>query len=160
MLFRSLPKVLQPSAGRRMMRHVLDSARALAPGAVREVYGHGGEQVRAQFNDADGVNWVEQAQRLGTGHAVMQALPAIPDDARVLVLYGDVPLVTVPTLQQLAKAHAALAVLVAELDDPRGYGRVLLDGDGRVTAVVEQGGASSQESSWHRPHTGFNAADA
>src|SRR3546814_19746893 len=102
----TLPKVLQPIAGRPMLRHVLDSARALAPDAVHVVYGHGGEQVRAQFSDADGVNWVEQAQRLGTGQAVMQALPEIPDDARVLVLSGHVPLGTVPTLHKERKGGA------------------------------------------------------
>ncbi len=156
----TLPKVLQPIAGRPMLRHVLDAARALAPDAIHVVYGHGGEQVRAQFSDADAVNWVEQTQRLGTGHAVMQALPAIPEDARVLVLYGDVPLVTVPTLQALAKAHAALAVLVAELDDPTGYGRVLLDGNGRVRAVVEQRDASAEERVVRRINTGLIAVDA
>ena len=156
----TLPKVLQPIAGRPMLRHVLDAARALSPDAVHVVYGHGGEQVRAQFSDAEGVNWVEQAQRLGTGHAVAQALPLIPDDARVLVLYGDVPLVTVATLQQLAKAPAALAVLVAELDDPTGYGRVLLDGNGRVRAVVEQRDASAEERAVRRINTGLIAVDA
>jgi len=156
----ALPKVLQPIAGRPMLRHVLDAAGALSPDAIHVVYGHGGEQVRARFSDADSFNWVEQTQRLGTGHAVMQALPAIPDDARVLVLYGDVPLVTVPMLQELAKAPAALAVLVAELDDPTGYGRVLLDGNGRVRAVIEQRDASAEERVVRRINTGLIAADA
>lgn len=156
----ALPKVLQPIAGRPMLRHVLDSARALSPDAIHVVYGHGGEQVRAAFADSTEVRWVEQAQRLGTGHAVMQALPAIPDEARVLVLYGDVPLVTVATLQELAKAPVALAVLVAELDDPNGYGRILLDGNGRVRAIVEQRDASAEECAVRRINTGLIAVDA
>lgn len=156
----ALPKVLHTVAGRPMLRHVLDAARALMPDAIHVVYGHGGEQVRAHFAESTDLDWVEQAQRLGTGHAVTQALPMIPDDARVLVLYGDVPLVTVPTLQELAKAPAPLAVLVAELDDPTGYGRVLLDGNGRVRAVIEQRDASADERAVRRINTGLIAVDA
>lgn len=156
----SLPKVLQCIAGRPMLRHVLDAAQALAPDAIHVVHGHGGEQVRAHFAASSEVHWVEQAQRLGTGHAVAQALPAIPDDARVLVLYGDVPLVTVPNLQELAKAPASLSVLVAELDDPTGYGRILLDGNGRVRAVVEQRDADPEERAVRRINTGLIAVDA
>src|SRR5688572_16431974 len=91
----ALPKVLMPLAGRPMLAHVLDTARALGAAAIHVVHGHGGAQVQEAFAaDADLV-WAEQKQQLGTGHAVRQAMPGIPDTARVLVLYGDVPLITV-----------------------------------------------------------------
>ena len=102
----ALPKVLQPIAARPMLAHVLDAARALQPVAIHVVYGHGGEAVRAAFADQQDLEWAEQAQRLGTGHAVQQAMPDVPDGAQVLVLYGDVPLITPETLQRLLAAPA------------------------------------------------------
>ncbi|MFO7326439.1 MAG: NTP transferase domain-containing protein, partial [Pseudomonadota bacterium] len=96
----ALPKVLQPLAGKPLLRHVLDVARELGPAAVHVVYGHGGEQVRAAFPD-EPVHWALQAEQKGTGHAVMQAMPAIPDEHLVLVLYGDVPLLRASTLRTL-----------------------------------------------------------
>src|SRR5678815_2722948 len=119
------------------IRDSVATARALEAAGIHIVYGHGGEQVRAAFADQSDLHWAEQARQLGTGHAVQQALPAIPDDARVLVLYGDVPLIRVETLRLLLQAPA-LAVLAAVLDDPTGYGRLLLDATGHVAAVVEQ----------------------
>lgn len=156
----AMPKVLQPLAGRPLLRHVLDRARALRAEGVHVVYGHGGEQVRERFAGLSGITWVEQAQRLGTGHALQLAMPGIPDDARVLVLYADVPLVSVPSLQALAAAPVPLAVLVAERDDPSGYGRVLLDGNGRVRAIVEDRDAGPEERGVRRINTGLIAADA
>src|SRR5262245_59255657 len=88
----ALPKVLQPLAGRPLLKHVIDTARTLGPVGIHVVYGHGGEQVRAALAE-EAVSWVEQAQQLGTGHAVMQAVPLLSDDDLVLVLYGDVPLI-------------------------------------------------------------------
>ena len=85
------PKVLQPIAGRPMLGHVIAAARALEAAGIHIVYGHGGDQVRAVFADQSDLHWAEQARQLGTGHAVQQAMPAVPDDARVLVLYADVP---------------------------------------------------------------------
>src|SRR5579864_9476647 len=96
----ALPKVLQPLAGRPLLKHVIDTARALKPAAIQVVYGHGGEQVRGALND-EGVSWILQQPRLGTGHAVLQAMPQIADDQMVLVLYGDVPLISRATLSQL-----------------------------------------------------------
>src|SRR5690606_25011562 len=96
----ALPKVLQPLAGRPLLRHVLDAARQLQPAGVHIVHGHGGEQVRAAFAD-EPVQWALQAEQKGTGHAVMQAMPDIPDGHLVLVLYGDVPLLRASTLQAL-----------------------------------------------------------
>ena len=121
------PKVLLPVAGRPMLAHVIDAARALGAEAIHIVYGHRGEAVRAAFADDADLRWVEQAQQLGTGHAVQQAMPGIPDGARVLVLYGDVPLIEAETLKRVLAQRGALAVLGAELADPTGYGRLVLD---------------------------------
>ncbi|HTD29670.1 MAG TPA: NTP transferase domain-containing protein, partial [Xanthomonadaceae bacterium] len=114
----ALPKVLQPIAGRPMLAHVIDTARALGAEGIHVVYGHGGAQVRSAFVDQADLVWAEQAQQLGTGHAVQQAMPGVPDGARVLVLYADVPLIAAETLRGLLMADGGLAVLVAELDDP------------------------------------------
>ena len=133
-----LPKVLLPLAGRPMLAHVLDTARALRPEGLHVVYGHRGEQVRTVFARDTDIHWVHQSEQRGTGHAVRLALHHIPDPARILVLYGDVPLLRAETLKELVRTHAELAVLAAELDDPSGYGRVLRDGLGRVRAIVEE----------------------
>lgn len=110
----SRPKVLQPIAGQPMLAQVIAAARALDPAGIHIVYGHGGDQVRAAFADQADLHWAEQAQQLGTGHAVEQAMPQVPDAATVLVLYGDVPLIRSETLQRLLAAPGRLAVLVAE----------------------------------------------
>ncbi len=156
----ALPKVLQPIAGRSMLGHVIDTARALGAERIHVVYGHGGEAVRDAFKDEADLSWVEQAERLGTGHAVQQAVPALPDNARVLVLYGDVPLVQASSLLPLVKAPGALAVLVAELADPTGYGRVLIDAQERVQAIVEQKDATPEQRAVRSVNTGLIAADA
>src|SRR5262245_13527299 len=104
-----LPKVLQPLAGRPLLKQVIDTAQALQPAEVRVVYGHGGERVREALK-SETVSWVLQAEQLGTGHAVMQALPQMPDDRLVLVLYGDVPLIRRGTLEELVKLAGANAV--------------------------------------------------
>ena len=120
----ALPKVLQPLAGRPMLEHVLATARQLSPAALHVVYGHGGEQVRAAFAGQTDLHWALQAEQLGTGHAVMQAMPAIPDDHTVLVLCGDVPLVGADIAAKLAAdaADGDLALLTAVVPDPAGYG--------------------------------------
>ncbi|MCP4517845.1 MAG: NTP transferase domain-containing protein, partial [Delftia sp.] len=138
-------KVLMPLAGRPLLAHVLDAARALQPALIHLVYGHGGDQVLAAFDGQPGLQWVLQAERLGTGHAVGQALRGVPDDARVLVLYGDVPLIRAPTLQQLVQADAVLSLLATRVDNPHGYGRVLRDGNGHVRAVVEEKDADDSQ---------------
>src|ERR1700675_2651806 len=115
-----LPKVLHPLAGRPLLAHVLDAARALAPRKIAVVHGHGAEKVRAAFPDPS-IDWVLQAEQLGTGHAVQQALKRIAADADVLILYGDVPLVRAATLKRLLEAaHGGVALLTAELPDPQG----------------------------------------
>jgi bifunctional UDP-N-acetylglucosamine pyrophosphorylase/glucosamine-1-phosphate N-acetyltransferase len=156
----SLPKVLHRIAGRPMLAHVIAAARALAPEGIHIVYGHGGEQVRAAFADQPDLDWAEQARQLGTAHAVQQATPAIPDGANVLVLYGDVPLITPATLRRLLGAPGRLAVLAAELPDPTGYGRILRDAEGRVSAIVEHKDATSDERQVRLVNTGVIAAEA
>ena len=97
----ALPKVLQPLAGRPLLEHVIRAARAIQPAAIHVVHGHGAEQVRAAFAEQTDLKWALQAEQLGTGHAVVQAMPAIPDDHQVLVLCGDVPLIRPQTLERL-----------------------------------------------------------
>ncbi|ROU04425.1 bifunctional UDP-N-acetylglucosamine diphosphorylase/glucosamine-1-phosphate N-acetyltransferase GlmU [Lysobacter enzymogenes] len=152
-------KVLQKIAGRPMLAHVIDTARALRPAGIHLVYGHGGEQVRAAFAGQDDLRWSEQEQRLGTGHAVQQAMPGVPQDARVLVLYGDVPLIAAATLQRLLDAPGRLAVLVADLDDPTGYGRIVRDPEGRVGRIVEHKDADDDERAIRTVNTGILVAD-
>jgi len=155
------PKVLQPVAGRPMLAHVIATARSLGAAGIHVVYGHGGDQVRAAFADQPDLHWAEQAQQLGTGHALQQAMPGVPEAARVLVLYGDVPLITADSLRGLlAAAGDGLAVLTETLDDPTGYGRVLLGDDGRVQAIVEQKDADAAQRAVRLVNTGVIAAPA
>ncbi len=157
----ALPKVLQPLAGRPLLAHVLDVARELKPAAIHVVYGHGGEQVR-QVCDADDLSWVLQAEQKGTGHAVMQAMPQIPPAHEVLILCGDVPLVRAGVLKALVAASAGerLAVLTACLDDPAGYGRIVRDDAGHVSAIVEERDATARQRALHEINTGLMACPA
>jgi len=152
-------KVLQKIAGKPMLGHVIDTARQLGAAGIHVVYGHGGEQVRAAFAEQGDLHWTEQEQRLGTGHAVQQAMPSVPVDARVLVLYGDVPLITVDTLQRLLAAPGRIAVLVADLDDPTGYGRIVRDPQGRVGRIVEHKDADDEQREIRTVNTGILVAD-
>jgi bifunctional UDP-N-acetylglucosamine pyrophosphorylase / glucosamine-1-phosphate N-acetyltransferase len=155
------PKVLQPIAGRAMLGHVIDRARELDAAGVHVVFGHGGDAVRAAFADDADLHWAEQAEQLGTGHAVAQAMPAVPDEAQVLVLYADVPLLTTATLHALLAVAAARAgVLADELADPSGYGRVLLDDTGDVKAIVEHKDASEAQRAVRLINTGVVCAPA
>ncbi len=156
----ALPKVLQPVAGRPMLAHVVEAARALEPAAVHVVYGHGGDQVREAFSGWNDLQWAEQDRQLGTGHAVAQAMPDVPDDARVLVLYGDVPLIRTETLQRLLDVQGRLAVLVAEPADPSGYGRIVRNSEGHVAAIVEHKDADEEQRRIRTVNTGIIAADA
>jgi bifunctional UDP-N-acetylglucosamine pyrophosphorylase/glucosamine-1-phosphate N-acetyltransferase len=156
-----LPKVLQPLAGRPLLAHVVDTARSLKPDAIHIVHGHGGESVRATIAGAD-IRWALQAEQKGTGHAVVQAMPGIPDDHTVLVLYGDVPLIRAATLSDLvARAGPKLLTLLsARLDDPAGYGRVIRDTAGRVARIVEHKDANHKERAVSEINTGVLAAPA
>jgi bifunctional UDP-N-acetylglucosamine pyrophosphorylase / glucosamine-1-phosphate N-acetyltransferase len=154
-----LPKVLHPLAGRPLLSHVLSAARQLDPDSIHVVYGHGGDTVRARIPEAD-VQWVEQREQLGTGHAVNQVLPALSDDEAVLVLYGDVPLVQPSTLMPLVLAArgGALGLLTAHADDPSGYGRIVRDAEGRVRAIVEEKDADPTQRAITEINTGLLAA--
>jgi len=156
-----LPKVLQPLAGQPILQHVLNAAKRLGAGSLHVVYGHGGEKVRTALA-SEPINWVLQAEQLGTGHAVAQAMPHIPDDHDVLILYGDVPLVRVDTLQQLADAgqHGNVGLLTVVLADPSGYGRVVRDGANNVVRIVEQKDANTKERAINEVNTGLLAVPA
>lgn len=156
----ALPKVLQPIAGRPMLAHAIDTARQLQPAAIHVVYGHGGEAVRQAFADQPDLRWAEQGQQLGTGHAVLQAMPEVPDAATVLVLYGDVPLIRAETLRHLLSQPGRLAVLVAEVADPTGYGRIVRNAEGKVGAIVEQKDASDEQRSIRTINTGIITAES
>lgn len=156
----SLPKVLQPIADRPMLAHVLGVARALQPQRIHIVVGHGADAVRKAFADAGDLIFVQQYERLGTGHALQQALPGIGDGARVLVLYGDVPLIRAQTLRPLVESPHALSVLAAEPADPDGYGRILRDPQGHVAAIVEHKDADAEQRAIRLVNTGILAADA
>jgi bifunctional UDP-N-acetylglucosamine pyrophosphorylase/glucosamine-1-phosphate N-acetyltransferase len=156
----SLPKVLHPLAGRPLLAHVLDTARGLSPRKIVVVHGHGAAQVKQAFPERD-LEWVLQAEQLGTAHAVMQAMPLVGPDAEVLVLYGDVPLVRAETLKRLLGAgRDGLAVMTAELEDPAAYGRVVRDAAGRVKRMVELRDASPVEREIREINAGFYALSA
>ena len=157
----ALPKVLHPIGGRPLLRHVINTASQLSPDSIHVVFGHGGDQVREVLADAD-VSWIEQAEQLGTGHAVDQVMPLISDDNTVLVLYGDVPLITPETLQPMVEQAGSgkLSVLTAVLDDPCGYGRMVRDNEGRLTSIVEHKDASEEHLQIREINTGFLAAPA
>jgi bifunctional UDP-N-acetylglucosamine pyrophosphorylase/glucosamine-1-phosphate N-acetyltransferase len=153
-------KVLMPLAGRPLLAHVLEAARALRPQAIHVVYGHCGEQVRAAFDGQDDLRWVLQSQRLGTGHAVREALLDVPDNVTVLVLYGDVPLTRAQTLEKLVQAEGTVSLLATRVANPTGYGRVLRDGNCFVRAVVEEKDADDSQRAINLINTGIVAADA
>lgn len=159
------PKVLHPLGGKALLAHVLDTAVALQPTAIHVIYGHGGEALPLAFSGlhyAPDVNWVEQAEQLGTGHALSLALPAVDPAAEVLVLYGDVPLVGPETLAPLVETsqRGELGVLTAEVDNPTGYGRVVVDDCGNIRAIIEHKDATSAEQAITEINTGFMAAPA
>ncbi len=157
-----LPKVLHPLAGRPLIAHVLRTVAELAPDAIRIVYGHGGEALRAALT-GESCRWVHQTERLGTGHAVGLALSDVDDTAHVLVLYGDVPLVRADTLRALISTDAdplRLSLLTARLEYPSGYGRILRDANGQVTGIVEERDATQSQRTVNEINTGILAAGA
>ncbi len=153
----NLPKVLHPLAGKALVSHVIDTARRLEPQSLCLVYGHGGDAVRTTLAAPDLV-WVLQEPQLGTGHAVMQALPHLGAAGTTLVLYGDVPLLEAATLKQLVHAaRDALAILTVELADPGGYGRIVRNAAGEVVRIVEQKDATADERAIAEVNTGIVA---
>ena len=152
-----LPKVLHPLAGVPLLGHVLETARELKAAKIHVVIGHGAEQVRSEL-DADDVCWVIQEEQLGTGHAVLQAMPGVNEDATVLVLYGDVPLLQAHTLAELVARSPAL--LTAEVDNADGYGRVLRDEHDQLQGVVEHKDATDAQRSLNEINSGVLAYPA
>ncbi|MEY2862924.1 MAG: UDP-N-acetylglucosamine pyrophosphorylase [Pseudomonadota bacterium] len=148
------PKVLQPLAGRPLLAHVLEQAHRLEAERIITVYGHGGERVKAAFANQS-IDWVEQAEQLGTGHAVQVTLPVLPTDGHSLILYGDVPLVRPDTLQRLQDAATdGIAMITIHLADPTGYGRIKRD-NGNIVSIVEHKDASETERQINEVNTGI-----
>lgn len=156
----SLPKVLQPLAGRPLLEHVIATAETLQPHRICVVYGHGAEQVQEHFSGRE-LEWALQEPQLGTGHAVQQAMPVLDANDIVVVLYGDVPLVKRATIASLAAAAAdGPAILTVNEADPSGYGRIVRDSAGAVTAIVEHKDATEEQLRITEVNTGLLACRA
>lgn len=154
-----LPKVLHPVGGKAILQRVIDEATLLAPSKIIVVYGYGGETVKQYFADTE-VEWVEQVEQLGTGHAVMEAIPALEAEAQVLVLLGDVPLIQHAMCQQLlTESQRGLGVLSCQKADPTGYGRIIRE-DGEVKAIVEHKDATEQQRQVDEVNTGIMSMPA
>lgn len=153
-----LPKVLHKLAGKPMLTHVLDAAAAIADAHKIVVTGHGAEMVRARYGDA-AFTLVEQTQQLGTGHAVQCALPELRTQAKVVILYGDVPLITPTTISNMLAAvdDQHIALLTIDLAEPSGYGRIIRDTDGQIEAIIEQKDASPEQLKISEVNTGVMA---
>ena len=156
-----LPKVLHPVAGKPMIAHVVATARSLNPDSIVVVHGHGGDLVKQSVSDHS-ITWVEQAKQLGTGHAVAQAIPHIDDDATILVLYGDVPLTQSDSLKALIEQTkgATVGLLTCAIDDPYGYGRIIRDRHGDISAIVEQKDATAEQLEINEINTGIMTLSA
>ncbi|GAA3598854.1 bifunctional UDP-N-acetylglucosamine diphosphorylase/glucosamine-1-phosphate N-acetyltransferase GlmU [Gibbsiella greigii] len=158
-MYSDLPKVLHPLAGKPMVQHVIDAAMKLGANNLHLVYGHGGDLLKSTLQDG-ALNWVLQAEQLGTGHAMQQAAPHFADDEDVLMLYGDVPLISVDTLTRLlaAKPQGGIGLLTVKLDDPNGYGRIVREG-GEVVGIVEHKDASDEQRRINEINTGILVAN-
>lgn len=154
----ALPKVLHKVGGKALLAHVHNLAARLPGNRANIIYGHGGEQVLAELGGLDAV-WAEQKERLGTGHAVMQVADWIEDDATVLILYGDVPLLRLETVQKLIAlvGEASMGLLTISLDKPHGYGRIVRDENGEVASIVEEKDASPEQRLIQEVNTGILA---
>ncbi|WP_279046584.1 bifunctional UDP-N-acetylglucosamine diphosphorylase/glucosamine-1-phosphate N-acetyltransferase GlmU [Cedecea davisae] len=158
-MYSDLPKVLHTLAGKPMVQHVIDAANKLGAQRVNLVYGHGGELLKQTLSD-DSLNWVLQAEQLGTGHAMQMAAPFFADDEDILMLYGDVPLISIDTLRHLreAKPQGGIGLLTVKLDDPTGYGRIARE-NGQVVGIVEHKDASEEQRKINEINTGILVAN-
>jgi len=154
----ALPKVLHPLAGKPMVQHVIDTAKALGSSRIHLVYGHGGELLQQRLHEPE-LNWVLQDRQLGTGHAMQVAMTDFSDEARILMLYGDTPLLSQATLKRLLEAHpeGGIALLTVELVTPDGYGRILRDGE-QVIGIVEHKDATPWQLAINEVNTGVMVA--
>ncbi|MCT8775311.1 bifunctional UDP-N-acetylglucosamine diphosphorylase/glucosamine-1-phosphate N-acetyltransferase GlmU [Glaesserella parasuis] len=157
-MYSDLPKVLHPIAGKPMVKHVIDTAKQLSAKQIHLIYGHGGDLLQQRLS-AEPVNWVLQAEQLGTGHAMQQAAPFFANDENILMLYGDAPLITATTLEKLiaAKPENGIALLTVVLDNPTGYGRIIRE-NGSVVAIVEQKDANPEQLKIQEINTGVMVA--
>ncbi|WGE88196.1 bifunctional UDP-N-acetylglucosamine diphosphorylase/glucosamine-1-phosphate N-acetyltransferase GlmU [Actinobacillus equuli subsp. haemolyticus] len=157
-MYSDLPKVLHTVAGKPMVKHVIDTAKQIDAKQIHLIYGHGGELLQQRLS-AEPVNWVLQAEQLGTGHAMQQAAPFFADDENILMLYGDAPLITKETLERLiaAKPENGIALLTVELENPTGYGRIIRE-NGSVVAIVEQKDANAEQLKIREVNTGVMVA--
>ena len=156
----ALPKVLHSLAGRPLVQHVISTSKKLNPASINVVYGHGGEQVQQQISDP-GINWVHQAEQLGTGHAVDQVRSQLEDEQLVLILYGDVPLISVETLTDLLEqAKEGFSLLTVSLNNPQGYGRIVRNKEGLVENITEEKDASDEIKKINEVNTGILAVKA
>ena len=159
-MYSDLPKVLHPLAGKPMVQHVIDAAKGLNAENIHLVYGHGGELLKTTLNDP-ALHWVEQAEQLGTGHAMQQAAPWFAQDEDILMLYGDVPLISQQTLQRLReqKPQGGIGLLTVVLENPFGYGRIVRE-NGEITGIIEQKDASPEQLNITEINTGILVADS
>jgi len=157
----ALPKVLHLLAGKPLLAHVVDTARKLTEDELYVVYGNGGNDVKTTLSYLN-VQWVEQTESIGTGHAVLQAIPKIADNAKVLVLYGDVPLVSEKTLKTLVDTTPSntLGLITIEVEDPTGYGRIIRDAKGDIQGIVEHKDADNDQRNIKEINSGIIAVDA
>ncbi|MDH2997940.1 bifunctional N-acetylglucosamine-1-phosphate uridyltransferase/glucosamine-1-phosphate acetyltransferase [Pasteurellaceae bacterium LFhippo2] len=157
-MYSDLPKVLHPIAGKPMVKHVIDTAKQLSAQQIHLIYGHGGDLLQQRLS-AEPVNWVLQAEQLGTGHAMQQAAPFFADDENILMLYGDAPLITQATLEKLiaAKPENGIGLLTVVLDNPTGYGRIIRE-NGSVVGIVEQKDANPEQLKIQEVNTGVMVA--
>ena len=160
-MFSSMPKVLHELSGKSMLGHVLDAVHELDCDHIHVVYGHGGQQVKDKFSGLS-INWVQQSEQKGTGHAVAQAMPDINEDSIVLILYGDVPLIRPTTLSPLVQlaAQSNLALLTIELEEPGSLGRIIRDHQDNITAITEFKDATQAERVIKEINTGVVAVQA
>lgn len=157
-MYSDLPKVLHPVAGKPMVKHVIDTAKQLEANQIHLIYGHGADLLKARLNK-EPVNWVFQAEQLGTGHAMQQAAPFFADNENIVMLYGDAPLITKETLARLIaeKPENGIALLTVELANPTGYGRIIRE-NGSVVAIVEQKNANPEQLKIQEVNTGVMVA--
>ncbi len=150
----ALPKVLQPLASRPLLGHVLETAEKLSADEIITIFGHGGQLVKDRFADKN-IRWVEQTEQLGTGHAVLMSLPVLAKEGKSLILSGDVPLVSVETLQKLLDTTQDIGMITLKVADPTGYGRIVRDDSGNITAIVEHKDASDEQRLINEINTGI-----
>ncbi|GAD00481.1 bifunctional UDP-N-acetylglucosamine diphosphorylase/glucosamine-1-phosphate N-acetyltransferase GlmU [Agarivorans albus] len=156
----TLPKVLHKLADKPMVQHVIDTAKTLKPEAIHLIYGHGGELIKQQIQDPS-LNWVEQAEQLGTGHAMQQAAPHFAPNQPVVMLYGDTPLISEQTIQRLIEAlpENGIGLLTVDQEDPTGYGRIVRE-NGSVAAIVEHKDATAEQLAIKEVNTGVLVANS